>query len=99
VGRSYSTVRYWTKRYGLETAHLRRLKSGPKPPELERLCRRHGITLFVLESRGAYRCRLCRTEAVTRRRRRAKSILISEAGGACQICGYDRYQGALEFHH
>ena len=22
-----------------------------------------------------------------------------EAGGCCQICGYDRYQGALGFHH
>src|SRR6267378_2988436 len=36
VGRSYSTVRYWAKRYGLETAHLRRLKSSIKPPEMER---------------------------------------------------------------
>ncbi len=22
-----------------------------------------------------------------------------EAGGRCQICGYDRYIGALQFHH
>jgi transposase-like protein len=99
VGRSYSTVRYWAKRYGLETAHLRRLKSSIKPPEIERVCRRHGISLFVLEARGAYRCRLCRLEAVSRRRRRAKSLLISEGGGACELCGYSRYQGALEFHH
>ena len=34
-----------------------------------------------------------------RRRRRVKSILVEEAGGSCKICGYDRYVGALEFHH
>lgn len=26
-------------------------------------------------------------------------LLIEEHGGACKICGYDRYHGALEFHH
>jgi hypothetical protein len=24
---------------------------------------------------------------------------VSEAGGACRLCGYDRYPGALHFHH
>ncbi len=24
---------------------------------------------------------------------------MDEAGGACVVCGYDRYVGALEFHH
>ena len=32
-------------------------------------------------------------------RRRTKERLVQEAGGACAICGYDRYVGALEFHH
>lgn len=29
---------------------------------------------------------------------RVKERLVLEAGGRCQICGYDRYQGALQFH-
>jgi hypothetical protein len=33
------------------------------------------------------------------RRRAVKAILVAEAGGACQICGYDRCLRALEFHH
>jgi len=41
----------------------------------------------------------CRTEFVTERRRRVKRILVEEAGGRCRICGYDRYPGALQFHH
>lgn len=26
-------------------------------------------------------------------------MLVEEAGGRCVVCGYDRYVGALEFHH
>ena len=62
-------------------------------------CARHGETDFFLEGRGYYRCKLCRSEAVVRRRRKVKAILVEEAGGRCQLCGYDRFFGALEFHH
>jgi transposase-like protein len=48
---------------------------------------------------GAYRCKRCRSESVTERRRRVKRLLIEEAGGKCLLCGYDRYPGALHFHH
>ena len=50
-------------------------------------------------ARGRYRCKRCRVEAVNARRRRVKQILVEEAGGACQLCGYERYAGALQFHH
>ncbi|HXG75814.1 MAG TPA: hypothetical protein VNJ53_04530 [Gaiellaceae bacterium] len=36
---------------------------------------------------------------MTRRRRKVKEILVREAGGCCSLCGYDRYVGALGFHH
>jgi len=54
---------------------------------------------FVLEGRGRYRCRRCRSEAVARRRRKVKGILVAEAGGECILCGYARDVGALHFHH
>src|SRR5205807_9920699 len=62
-------------------------------------CPRHGETEFFLEGRGYYRCKRCRSETVTRRRRKAKEILVAEAGGRCVICGYDRHPCALAFHH
>ena len=40
-----------------------------------------------------------RSRAVVRRRRRVKAILVAEAGGACERCGYDRSPAALQFHH
>jgi hypothetical protein len=38
-------------------------------------------------------------EAVTRRRKRLKQMAISLKGGKCQFCGYNKYNGALDFHH
>jgi hypothetical protein len=54
---------------------------------------------FRLEGRGVYRCVRCRTENVSKRRRRIKATLVREAGGRCALCGYDRFVGALQFHH
>jgi 5-methylcytosine-specific restriction endonuclease McrA len=68
-------------------------------PEVLRTCRTHGVTPFVLEGRGYYRCKACRRQRVMDWRRRAKLRLVAEAGGRCALCGYDRYTGALHFHH
>ena len=37
--------------------------------------------------------------AVAKRRRRVKELAIQLKGGKCQICGYCKYQGALDLHH
>lgn len=39
------------------------------------------------------------TDASRLKRQHIKEVLISEHGGKCHICGYNRYQGALAFHH
>jgi hypothetical protein len=98
---SQATVKYWLKRHGLVTLRAReRARPGePKPARITRTCRWHGKTEYVLEGRGAYRCCRCRVEAVTEARRRLKRILVREAGGKCVICGYDRCEAALQFHH
>ncbi len=104
VDRSQSTIRHWLRAYGLAT------KSGVRRSEaaaarqngdgtLTRLCPHHGMTEFVLEARGNYRCLRCRSHWVSDRRRRIKTTLIDEAGGKCEMCGYDRHPAALHFHH
>jgi transposase len=107
VGLSKATVRHWLRRYGLRTRNAR----GRRPQEvaqaakeaglraLASTCPRHGESEFVLEGRGYYRCKRCRSEAVARRRRKVKTILVAEAGGRCVRCGYDRNPAALQFHH
>jgi excisionase family DNA binding protein len=103
LGLSQSTVRHWLRRHGLRTARARREGShgvrGTDSPRRTLTCWRHGETDFWLDNRGIYRCLRCRSEAVARRRRRLKEILVADAGGRCIICGYDRYIGALQFHH
>lgn len=101
LDRSVSTVRYWLARYKIETTRLsgrrRRTGDGSKTATFD--CRRHGRTEFVLEGRGYYRCKQCRSAAVARRRKTVKKMLVTEAGGACLLCGYARCLNALQFHH
>ena len=105
LDRSISTVRYWLKKYGhwplasgrRRAAARQARDEGLKRVELE--CSRHGLTEFILEGGGRYRCLKCRRQAVIQWRRRAKLRLVEEAGGKCVLCGYDEFPGALQFHH
>jgi hypothetical protein len=104
---SKGSVRYWLSKYGLRTRNRARRHSSPGVLEaraaglaVARLtCPTHGVTEFVIDVNGTYRCRACRVSDVVNRRRKMKRTLVAEAGGCCQLCGYDRFQGALAFHH
>jgi 5-methylcytosine-specific restriction endonuclease McrA/DNA-binding transcriptional ArsR family regulator len=105
LDRNISSVRHWLIKYGLwplpsgkrraEARCAREL--GLKRVEMD--CHHHGRTEFILEGRGSYRCMKCRREAVIRWRRNAKLRLVKDAGGRCQLCGFDEFPGALQFHH
>jgi hypothetical protein len=101
LDRSVASVRYWLDRYQIRVTNprgpRRRYCDGAKTAVFE--CRQHGLTEFTLEGRGHYRCKRCRSTAVVNRRRTIKAKLVEEAGGACALCGYRRWVGALQFHH
>jgi transposase len=107
VERSKATVRHWLIRYGLKTHNGRGGRTSEQAKAAKEAglatvmmhCRRHGETDFWLTGRGYYRCKQCRSAAVVARRRKVKTILVEEAGGACCICEYDRNMRALHFHH
>ena len=42
---------------------------------------------------------MSRAKDVTNYRRRRKNNLIRVCGGKCCICGYNKTNSALEFHH
>lgn len=44
-------------------------------------------------------CKLCTTIATTGRQRAVKQKAVDYLGGKCSVCNYDKYTGALEFHH
>jgi transposase-like protein len=107
LGVSDSTARNWLRRHGLKTrgsqrrmalAEMRR--RGGRETQLD--CRRHGTTKFIATGAGSnsrLRCAKCQSEAVARRRRKVKEILVAEAGGSCILCGYAKHSVALQFHH
>jgi DNA-binding CsgD family transcriptional regulator len=111
LDRSISTISRQLKKHGLKVTR----RGGPHPSvsreDLEAAraaglrsvsgrCREHGETEFALVGSDMHpRCKKCRAEAVARRRRKVKEILVAEAGGCCQVCGYDRHPVALHFHH
>jgi transposase len=104
IGRSKTTVRHWLLEYGLRTRRAQERRASIESERrlgdiVVRECAHHGLTEFKRRSSGGHRCLKCRSEAVTRRRRKVKRMLVEEAGGACTVCGYDRCIAALEFHH
>jgi transposase-like protein len=103
-GVSEATVKHWLRKFGLQTSRAARMQSSEaahrsQKEVVEIRCLHHGPSPHVLEGRGSFRCTKCRAEWVAARRRRVKAILVREAGGRCSLCGYDRYVGALQFHH
>jgi transposase len=105
LDRSVSTVRYWLKKHGhwpLAAGRRRAAAREAREQGLERVeleCIHHGLTEFVLENGSQYRCLKCRRQGVIEWRRRAKLRLVTEFGGRCELCGYDEFLGALQFHH
>ena len=92
LGLSYSAVRHRLSKHGLRTAGRRRTLPD------ERWCDIHDVALREYEG-YRYRCPRCVSETVSEARRRRKALLVEEAGGKCGLCGYDRCNAALEFHH
>jgi excisionase family DNA binding protein len=105
LGIGQTTVRHWLRRHGLRTQRAQRRaalesmrRSGLR--EAEAVCKKHGSVRHVsVASERRLRCTKCRAEAVSRRRRKVKEILVQEAGGECILCGYARHSAALQFHH
>jgi transposase len=105
LGVGDTTVRHWLKRHGLKTHWARRRmtltdmrRTGQR--EIDAECRKHGWTRHVrVTAERRLRCAKCRAEAVSRRRRKVKEMLVAEAGGKCALCGYARHSAALQFHH
>jgi hypothetical protein len=44
-------------------------------------------------------CKVCTIEQTVERQRRFKEKCVEYKGGKCECCGYNKYIGAIEFHH
>jgi len=66
-----------------------------------KFCKKCGrkMRLYKIMERQRFSCISCYKREVSIRRRGIRRKLIMQFGGACQRCGYHRFEGALEFHH
>ena len=44
-------------------------------------------------------CKPCTSQQTIERQQKFKKSCVDYRGGKCEVCGYSRYIGALEFHH
>jgi len=75
--------------------HNQRQRTLEGSPCTCRLCGRD----FTYGRAKGHRRTICNSCSVqeTRRKQRVKSLAYK--GGKCLLCGYEKYHGALEFHH
>lgn len=103
---SPTTVRYWIKKHGLSFT----CPDGPKPKEVssngERYCPACQELLKLsdfYERRNRIGssgwCKKCSNQCSINRQQENKVKAVELKGGGCDICSYNKYLGALEWHH
>jgi predicted transcriptional regulator len=93
---SQTNVVYWLKKFKLSTKKNTDEKKCPRCKNTKK------ITEFYdrrnKPGSSAY-CKKCTNKQTTERHTAAKQKAVEYKGGKCVKCGYDKYIGALDFHH
>lgn len=101
---SQSTVKYYLNKYKIvkNSSNSEIAKTGKS-----RICPHCSVLKtpeeFYYQSGNRPRqgswCKKCMNTQVVIRQRKYKQQALDYKGGKCKICGYNKCQGALEFHH
>lgn len=101
TGKSQTTVRRWLKEHGLKTE----VTATAKETGYKMCCKcNKNLTVdqFYLRKDGkrfSSYCKKCSSKGMVDKQKAMKKQCVDYKGGACVVCGYDKYLGALEFHH
>jgi hypothetical protein len=110
TNKSLGSIRYWTKKYNLNSNH-KTFSANDKLCDLhlktdKKLCTRCNQELPLSEfyqkrgvAYGSFYCKKCTNTQTVERQQKRKMEWVEYKGGKCEKCGYDKYIGALEFHH
>ena len=106
TGKSLTTVRYWVKKLEIQIKTKNFAELGKKDYGQSRVCPKckENCTIDQFYNRrgkenSSVYCKKCSTIQTLSRLQRLKKQMVDYKGGCCQICGYKKYMGALEFHH
>lgn len=110
LGLSQTTVRYWLKKYGLKTkpkydcyaysvngVDLTKRKC-PQCQEIKEI-NRENFYIRKNTSKPHAWCKKCNDKIAYAKQLERKRKAVEYKGNKCCICGYNRYVGALDFHH
>ncbi len=108
TGKSLSTIRYWLKKYNLKTNH--ETFKNRKPIVLSDLKEKNCPKCNTIKQSSefyirrdktnfSHYCKSCTGLQTTERCQLFKVKCIEYKGNCCSRCGYNKYIGALEFHH
>jgi predicted HNH restriction endonuclease len=106
TGKALTTIIYWKEKYQLKP-NFKNFKSIQKSEYGEtrfcQRCQKDVKTENFYQRRGRENsspyCKPCTSDQTIERVRKLKMQMIEYKGGFCTRCGYNKYQGALEFHH
>lgn len=101
LDKSKTSIRYWLNKYELKTVRAEGILNNE-----ERICpnckTEKQITEFY-ERRdklgSSTYCKTCTKDVSKLRQQTVKQKCIEYKGDKCEICNYNKCQGALEFHH
>jgi len=98
-GCSFTNVRYWLRKFNLRVKRGARGKL-PKNMITPRKCYICGETdTHKFYGNKRHICGKCHNEYVARKGREQAIKIRNLLGGKCIICGYSKYQTALDIHH
>lgn len=103
TGLSKTTIRYWKKKYGLLSLSQTRASPGSGRSLTCSMCRQTKTVNDYFSKdgrRSSSYCKPCHGIWTRDRYRKFKLQCLEYFGrSSCQICGYDKYIGSLDFHH
>lgn len=103
INKSQTSVRHWLKKYNLETNYTNLTKKSDKEYRICPKCKQELHKTNFYKKKGinfdsAY-CKPCTSIQTMERMIDFKLKCVEYKGGKCINCGYNKYYGALEFHH
>jgi len=103
IGKSQCSVKYWLKKFELKTVHQ---KCNSKEYGDYKICFKCKENLFIdkfynkkNKLNGYSYCKICFNKLTIEKQRLLKKKCIEYKGGKCVVCGYNKYEGSMDFHH